>query len=179
MSNLSDYLTAAEAIDRLALQYQQMSLASSALRDLARYEQMRAEGEAAQEKAAGLMREAQLRTEAAAIAVTEAETKAAQIIGDAKRDIFNLDVEAAAHRKAQDDATQIECERRLKSADAAAARITEGARGELERLQGEVDAETAELVNLQARRDALKEEIASNEAKLTAAKAAVANLMGA
>lgn len=174
----ANYLTAAEAIDRLALLYQHMGAASEALKDLARLEQTKIEAVAAQSQATSMMDEAQRRMGEAARAAETAKSDGDRIIEEAKMQASILMAEAQKLIDARKSADDIESARRIEAAETRARTITGAAETRLDSLKEQVDAESQSLVNLQAQTQSLREQVASTEATLEAARAKVRELMG-
>lgn len=178
MADLSDYMTAAEAVDRLALQYQNMVVASAALRDLGRFKQIKTEAEAAQAKATEMIREAGDEKARAAAELAEARTLASQIVADANvlaQAIRDEAESAAVARRAEADA---EASRAIQAARASADRITGNAQETLARLQSQIDEASEDIVRLNADKDTIRLEVEAAERQLQVARDAVRNLMG-
>lgn len=178
MSDLSDYMTAAEAVDRLALQYQQMVLASAALRDLGRLKQIKTEAEAAQARAQEATSAAADKMAQAGETMAQAQIEAAAIVERANDQAQAKVAEAetaASERRAEADS---EASRAIQAAKDAGARITQAAQATLAKLQEQIDAASEDLVNKRAERDSVLSQVAEAEGQLAAARDAVRKLMG-
>lgn len=178
MSNVHEYATAAEAIDRLALQFQQMVQASAALRNLSRYEQIKAESEAASAQARADQQAVLVSKQAVQDEIVRAKEEAKRIVDEARATADNTVAQANDKASSILGSARHDAESARDAAAKSAEKMQLSSRQALEGLQTQIDDASRHLVELQARCDKTKAELASANAQLEAAREAIRTVIG-